>query len=334
MNSFRALRIHKGADGGVDPRLETITRDELSPGEVLIRTQWSGINYKDALAVTGAGKILRRFPLVAGIDIAGTVLESADPRFTAGMPVAVTGCGVGEAHDGGFAEVARVPAEWVCPLPPGLDTRAAMALGTAGFTAALAIQRMEQNGQLPDMGPIAVTGATGGVGSWAIALLAARGYRVTALSRKTSSDDYLRALGASDILHLNEAELGTRPLEKTIWGGAVDNVGGTTLAWLTRTVVPLGNIASIGLAQSAELHTTVIPFILRGVSLLGINSVDMSRDQRLAVWQRLAEDLQRNSRVLPMIVRREVTLDGLVAVMPDYVAGTVVGRCLVRLSAA
>jgi len=328
IESFKALRVHQ--DGGkIDSRLEILTLDDLSPGEVVIRGEWSSINYKDALATTGKGRILRRYPLVAGVDIAGTVASSTDARFRTGDVVAVHGCGLSETRDGGFSEVARVPADCVNKLPPGIDARTAMALGTAGFTAALAIHRLEQNGQAPELGPIAVTGATGGVGSVAINLLAGLGYRVTALTSKTTADDYLRGLGATEILHLKGMELGTKPLEKTLWGGAVDNLGGATLAWLTRTVAPHGNIASIGLAQGAEFNTTVMPFILRGVSLLGINSVEIPLKLRADIWRRLAGDLKPTG--LDRIVSREVPLAEVLDVVDAWVDGSIVGRCLVRL---
>jgi len=327
-DSFKALRVHQ--DGGkVVARLATLTLDDLSPGEVVIRGEWSSINYKDALATTGKGRILRRYPLVAGVDIAGTVASSADSRFCPGDVVAVHGCGLSETRDGGFSEVARVPADCVNKLPPAIDARTAMAIGTAGFTAALAIHRLEQNGQVPELGPIAVTGATGGVGSVAINLLAGLGYRVTALTSKSTSDDYLRGLGATEILHLKGLELGTKPLEKTLWGGAVDNLGGPMLAWLTRTVAPHGNIASIGLAQGAEFNTTVMPFILRGVSLLGINSVEIPLKLRADIWRRLAGDLKPTC--LAQIVSREVPLAEVLDVVDAWVDGNVVGRCLVRL---
>jgi acrylyl-CoA reductase (NADPH) len=328
MDAFKALRIHQ-ADGGVAARLERLTLDDLGPGDVVIRGEYSSINYKDALAATGKGRILRRFPLVGGVDIAGTVASSTDGRFKPGDRVAVHGCGLSETHDGGFSEYARVPGDWVNPLPPGISTREAMCLGTAGFTAGLAIQRLEQNGQVPELGPMAVTGATGGVGSTAIAMLAGLGFAVTALTSKTTADDYLRSLGARQVLHLKDQELGTKPLEKAIWGGAIDNLGGATLAWLTRTTVPLGNIASIGLAEGPELHTTVMPFILRGVSLLGINSVEVPRTLRLDTWRRLAGDLK--PACLDRIAHREVDLDDLPRAFSAWTEGSIVGRCLVRL---
>ncbi len=328
MADFKAFRVHLEGERIVS-RLERLRLSDLSPGEVVIRGAWSSINYKDALAATGKGRILRRYPLVAGVDISGIVESSADPRFAPGDPVIVTGCGLSETHDGGFAERARYPGDFVNPLPPGLDLRSAMAIGTAGFTAALALHRMEQNGQRPDLGPLAITGATGGVGSIAIDLFSTRGYAVTALTHKTGSEEYLRALGAREVQLVGALALGTRPLEKAVWGGAVDNLGGELLAWLTRSTVPLGNIASIGLAAGPELVTTVMPFILRGVSLLGINSVEVPRELRLEVWRRLGADLKPIH--LDRIVTREVALDELPASFDAYIAGKITGRTLVRL---
>jgi NADPH2:quinone reductase len=329
MADFKAFRVHLENDRIVS-RLERIGLDDLSPGEVVIRGAWSSINYKDALAATGKGKILRRYPLVAGVDISGTVESSADPRFKAGDEVVVIGGGLSETTDGGFTQRARIPADFVNLLPAGLDLRSAMAIGTAGFTAALALHRMEHNDQRPELGPIAVTGATGGVGSVSIDIFSKRGYAVTALTHKSGAEDYLRSLGARDVMVLSAAKLGARPLEKAIWGGAVDNLGGEVLAWLTRTTVPLGNIASVGLAAGQELVTTVMPFILRGVSLLGINSVEIPRSLRLAIWQRLATDLKPAH--LERIASREVALDDLPACFDAYIAGTVTGRTLVRLN--
>lgn len=328
MDSFRAFRIHEN-DGAIDARLEQITLDDLADGEVVIRTAWSGINYKDALAATGAGKILRSFPLVGGLDVAGTVVSSSDDRFSEGDAVLVTGAGLSETRDGGYAEYARLPAEAVVPLPDGLDAREAMVLGTAGFAAGLAIHRMEQNGQQPDWGPVAVTGASGGVGSIAIDMLTGLGYEVTAISRKTDAVAYFEQLGAMKIIDPGALEMGTRPLEKALWGGAIDNCGGDLLGWLTRTTRPGGNIASIGLAGGHKLDTTVMPFILRGINLLGINSVDLARPLRIEVWQRLATDLK--PRHLDRIATREVGLDDLSACFPDYIEGQVTGRTLVRL---
>ena len=291
---------------------------------------YSTINYKDALAATGAGPILRRFPLVGGIDLAGEVVSSDDARYRPGQKVLVTGCGLSETHDGGYSEYARVRGDWVIPLPAGLDERAAMQLGTAGFTAALAIHRMEQNGQAPGNGPVLVTGASGGVGSLAVNMLAGRGYEVVALTGKRDAADYLGELGAARVLPRQELEFGSRPLEKALWAGAVDNLGGETLAWLTRTVDFWGNIASIGLAAGPELRTTVMPFILRGVNLLGINSVETPRELRLGVWERIATDLK--PAALDRISGRFVDFSELPAQFSAYVAGKVTGRIVVKIS--
>ena len=328
MKPFRAFRIH--SEGGkIVARFEDLTLDDLAAGEVVIRVACSDINYQDALAATGAGRILRRYPLVGGIDLAGSVESSTDARFREGDPVLVTGCGLSETHDGGYALFARVPGDWVIPMPPGLDARTAMSLGTAGFTAALAIHRMEQNGQTPEAGPIVVTGATGGVGSVAVDMLATRGYRVVAVSGKADAAEYLRALGAAEVLPRQSLDLGSRPLEAARFAGAIDNLGGEVLTWLTRTVDFWGNIASIGLASSPELKTTVMPFILRGVTLLGIISSATRREWRLAVWQRIATDLR--PRQLARIVTRTIDFEELPQAFPDYLAGRVTGRTLVRI---
>ncbi len=328
MESFKAFRIHREGEV-VAARFETLTLADLSPGEVVIRVLYSGINYKDALAATGAGKILRKYPLVGGIDLAGVVESSEDPGFAAGDRVLVTGNALSETHDGGYAEYARVPADWVFPIPPGLDELRAMALGTAGFTAALAIHRMEQNGQVPAAGPIVVTGATGGVGSLAIDMLASRGYEVVAVTGKDNQGDYLRSLGAARILARGQIDFGQRPLEPAEFAGAIDNVGGPMLTWLTRTVGFFGNIASIGLTGGAQLHTTVMPFILRGVSLLGINSSATPREMRLAVWNRIATDLM--PRHFDRIVTRVVPFDALPGAFQAFLDGSVVGRTVVRI---
>jgi NADPH2:quinone reductase len=328
MDTFKAFRIHS-TDGKIAARFEQLKLDDLGAGEVVIRVTHSGINYKDALAATGAGKILRRYPLVGGIDLAGVVESSADVRYHRGNAVLVTGCGLSETHDGGYAQFARVPGDWVIPMPAGLDAPTAMALGTAGFTAALAIHRMEQNGQTPAGGPIAVTGASGGVGSIAVDMLAARGYQVVAVSGKAAAAAYLQELGASEVLARDSLSLGSRPLENARFAGAIDNVGGELLTWLTRSVDFWGNIASIGLTGGAELHTTVMPFILRGVALLGINSSATRREWRLAVWQRIATDLR--PKHLARIVTRTIELDELPAAFPAYLEGKVTGRTLVHI---
>jgi NADPH2:quinone reductase len=328
MTPFTAYRIHE-LDGRIVARFDQVTLDDLGPGDVVVRVEYSTINYKDALAATGAGRILRKYPLVGGIDLAGTVVGSRDPRYTSGQHVLVTGCGLSETHDGGYAEYARLDGDWVIPLPAGLSPADAMKIGTAGFTAALAIHRMEQNGQASAKGPVVVTGATGGVGSLAINMLAGRGYEVVAVSGKPEADDYLRGIGAARILRRQEINLGSKPMERAQWAGAVDNVGGELLTWLTRTVDQWGNIASIGLAGSPKLETTVMPFILRGVNLLGINSVLTPRDLRLAVWARIAGDLKPAQ--LGHICTKEVPFADLPAQFKDYIGGRVTGRTLVKI---
>jgi acrylyl-CoA reductase (NADPH) len=325
---FRAYRIHE-RDRQAEARFDDLTLDDLGKGEVLIRVEHSDINYKDALAATGAGRILRRYPLVGGIDLAGEVVASDVDALRAGDKVLVTGCGLSETHDGGYAEYARVPAEWVIPMPPGLDTFHAMAIGTAGFTAALAIHRMEHNGLAPEKGRVVVTGATGGVGSIAVDMLAARGYEVVAVTGKNDSRDYLQLLGAREIVLRQQLNLGSKPLEATQWAGAIDNVGGDLLTWLTRTMNFWGSIASVGLAGSHELHTTVMPFILRGVNLLGINSSATPRALRLAIWKRIATDLK--PRHLDRIVTRTIALEELPTAFDAYLKGGVVGRTVVRI---
>ena len=324
---FSALRIHRN-DGVVRGELEELSLDDLSQGNVLVRVEYSTINYKDALAATGSAPILRRFPLVGGIDLAGEVLESTDERCRAGDKVVVLGGGLGENRDGGYSQFARVEGDRVVSLPEGIDTRRAMAIGTAGFTAALAVHRLETNGQRPELGPMVVTGATGGVGAIAIDLLAGRGYDVTALTGKTDEATFLQDLGAAEIIDRRNVEPVTKPLGRGLWGGAVDNLGGDILGWLTRTVRPWGNIASIGLAAGAGLSTTVMPFILRSVSLIGVN-MEVDSQLRHRIWERLATDLR--PRHLQRIVTREVTLLELPSCFDGYMAGTITGRTVVRI---
>lgn len=328
MTDFRAYRIDK-QDGGVTAGFATLALDDLTDGDVVIDVHYSTINYKDALAATGKGRILRRFPLVGGIDLAGVVVSSESPEFSTGDSVLVNGCGLSETRDGGYAERARVPADAVVPIPEGMTPFEAMQIGTAGFTAALAVHRMEQNGQALTGGPIVITGATGGVGSLAIDMLASRGFEVVALTGKEDGERYLTDLGASRVLLRSEVDFGKAPLEKAQWGGAVDNLGGDVLTWLTRTVGYGGNIASIGLAASPALQTTVIPFILRAVCLLGINSVDTPRDLRLDVWKRIGSDLK--PRHLDRIARNTIAFDELPAAFQRFIDGQVTGRTVVRI---
>jgi acrylyl-CoA reductase (NADPH) len=333
VTTFRALRIHEIAtpDGPakIEARFEDLALDALTPGEVVVDVEYSGINYKDALAATGAGRILRKYPLVGGIDLAGRVRSSEDSRFRAGDAVLVTGSGLSESFDGGYAHVARVKADSVIAMPRGLDAFHAMALGTAGFTAALAIHRMERNGQTPSLGPVVVTGATGGVGSIAVDMLAGRGYEVVAVTGKAESVEWLKSLGAAKVLMRGDFDPGKRALEAARFAGAIDNVGGETLAGLTRQVDFWGNIASVGLTGGAELKTTVMPFILRGVNLLGINSSATRRAERLEVWSRIAGDCA--PRRLDRIVTRTIALADLPGVFPEYLAGKVTGRTVVKI---
>lgn len=328
MDSFKALLIEE-SDGKVLSGFTTLDESRLDAGSVTIRVAYSSVNYKDALAATGAGKIIRRFPCVGGIDLSGTVIASADPRFNIGDPVIATSFDIGVAHHGGYAEIARVPGDWVVPLPAGLSLYDAMALGTAGFTAALAIVRMEENRLTPANGPVIVTGATGGVGSLAVDILAKLGYHVVALTGKESEADYLRSLGAAEVMlrgDLNLAKI--RPLDKARWAAAVDNLGGDILAWIASTMAQGGTIASIGLAASMSLNTTVAPFILRGVSLLGVDSGYIREPYRSGVWQRLASDM-RPPHLTTM--SRKIAFDELPATFNEYIAGRAKGRVVVEI---
>jgi acrylyl-CoA reductase (NADPH) len=322
MNSFNAFRIHE-----TGARLETLSVEQLSPGEVTIRVHWSGINYKDALAGTGKGRILRRFPLVGGVDLAGVVVSSTEESFSPGESVLVTGCGLSETRDGGYAQYARVPAEAVVKLPQGISLRHAMAIGTAGFAAALAIMQLEHNGLAPGQGPVAVTGATGGVGLIAIDMLRQRGYEVTAITRKLENAPLLKQVGAREVQPLPPP--GGKPLEPEHWAGAIDNVGGGTLAQLLASTRMQGGVAAVGLAGGAELTSSLMPFLLRGVNLLGINSAATKREKRLKVWQRIAGDLAPGH--LDDIVTRTVALAELPQAFASLLAGSNAGRTLVRI---
>lgn len=330
METFRSYRIRQNEDRSISAGFEDLTLDDLTEGEVVIQTSYSTINYKDALASTGKGRILRKHPLNGGIDLAGKVSASTDSRYKEGDSVLVCGCGLSEIHDGGYSEYARVPGDCVVPMPAGLTEYEAMAFGTAGFTAAIAVIRMEDNGQIPERGPIVVTGATGGVGSFAISMFANLGYEVIALSGKKEHEGYLRALGATNMIDRHTLELGDKPLEATKWGGAVDNVGGDILGWLTRTVKPWGNIGSIGLAGGIGLKTTVMPFILRGVSLLGINSLEMPIEVRDKAWERLCSDLKPND--MDLIVKKVIDFDELPSSFDQYMEASIVGRIVVKIS--
>ncbi len=331
MAPFQAYLIEQDENRKVAGRMTTLMPEQLDAGEVTIRVHYSSINYKDALAATGAGKIIRRFPCVGGIDLAGEVVDSADARFAPGDQVIATSFDIGVAHHGGYAEYARVPAAWVVPLPAGLDLFEAMALGTAGFTAALAVVRMEDNGLAPANGPVIVTGATGGVGGLAIDMLARLGYHVVALTGKAAEADYLKMLGAAEIKLRSEIELDkVRPLEAAQWAGAVDNVGGPILHWVLATMKQAGTVASIGNAASFNLNTTVFPFILRGVSLLGVDSGYIGFPTRQRVWDRLATDLKPRHLAA---VTRTIEFDALPGAFGAFIAGQVKGRTVVRIGA-
>ena len=325
--TFNAFRIHSD-DAGYRSGIERVSIDDLSPGEIVVRVAHSSVNFKDALAGTGEGKILRRFPLVGGIDLAGHVAASSDPKFREGDAVLVTGCGLSESRDGGYSEYARIEAKWAIPLPAGLSLRESMILGTAGFTAALALLRMQENRQSPGLGPLAVTGATGGVGSLAVDIFSSAGYALHAISGKPEHADYLKAIGASEVLG-RDALATARAMESVKFGGGLDNVGGPMLASLLAQTRPYGNVASAGLAASADLPTTVMPFIIRGVSLLGVASAGTARDIRDEVWRRLASDWK--PRHLERICTREATLAELPDVFAAMLAGGSLGRTLVTL---
>ena len=327
MTTFRAFRVFS-EDDTLRGRVVDATLDELSQGDVVIKTAYSSVNYKDALAATMPGRILKRTPIVPGIDVSGVVESSSDSRVRAGDAVLVTGYELGVSHDGGYSPYVRVPAEWVVKIPSGLDQFDVMAIGTAGFTAALSIVELEHSGMTPAAGTVLVTGATGGVGSMAVQCLAALGYQVTALTGKDTAHDYLRSIGAKDVLPRSVAQPSPKPIEKAAWANAVDCVGGDTLAWALRTLNYRGAVAASGLTGGTALNTTVIPFILRGVRLLGIDSVMCPMDRRLAAWNRLATDMK------PANIRRsvhEIGLTDLPSAFDTLLKGAATGRYVVKL---
>jgi acrylyl-CoA reductase (NADPH) len=328
MEKFRAYRVF--SDGGkVAGRVVEMSVDELSAGGVVIKTAYSSVNYKDALAATGTGgKIIRNFPRIGGIDASGTVVSSTDGRYKAGDEVICTSYDFGVDHDGGYAQYCRVPADWVVPLPKGMTLHEAATFGVAGYTAGLAMELLELNGMAPGNGKVLVNGATGGVATLAIDMLAKNGYSVTAVTGKDSEQDFLKKLGAQEVLSRHKLDLGSRPLEKALWAAAFDSVGGEQLTWLTRTVQPNGLIASFGNAGGIELKTTVLPFILRGVRLIGVNSGDTPMPLRRKVWQRLAMDLK--PRHLGEIAHI-ISLDDLPAYFERMLKGQIKGRAVVKL---
>ena len=327
-NQFKCFRIDQ-EDDKIVSGLQSISMEDINPGEITLKTEYSSINYKDALAATGKGKILRSFPLIGGVDVAGEVVESDDPRFDQGDKVIAACSGLSETNDGGYSEYARINSEAAIELPKQMDTRTAMAIGTAGFAAGLAIFKMKLNKQTPEMGPIVVTGATGGVGSIAIDMLSSSGFETTAITRKKTHDEYLKAIGTTNIVCLEEMELGERPLEKAQFGGGIDNVGGDLLSWVLRSTVPEGNVASIGLAADFKLPTNVMPFILRGVNLLGVNSTTLPNAVKQEVWDDIANNM--SPQKIDQIVTKEVTLEELPDQFQAFIEGSIVGRVLVKV---
>ena len=331
MERFKAFRLTETPERKIRAEMVDTTLDDLDKHEITVRVAYSSVNYKDALAATGKGRILRRPSAIGGIDFAGTVVSSSDPRYKKGdAVVTVSGEYVGASSDGGYSAYARVKGDWITKVPAGLSLWEAMAFGTAGYTAGIAVHRMEHNGLKPSRGPVLVNGATGGVGSVAIAMFAKLGYHVVALTGKESESDWLKKLGAKEILLRQSLNLEKiKPLDKATWAGAVDNLGGPVLAWMASTMKENGVIGSVGLAQSAELHTWVMPFILRGVSLLGINSGDPSNDIRDAVWQRMASDLKP-----PLLkeMARTIPFAELPRVFDDFINAKVSRRIVVDLS--
>jgi acrylyl-CoA reductase (NADPH) len=328
MTTFKAYRTFDD-NGVVSSHFVNTSIDELDPGDVVVRTKYSTINYKDALSHNGTGKIMRKFPTIAGIDMAGTVEASGDARFKKGDKVIVHGYDMGVGHDGGYAERVRVPADWVVRRPESMTAFDAMTLGTAGYTAALAIHLMEHNGLKPDNGPVAVTGATGGVGSVAIEILSKIGYHVVAITGKGEESDYLRGIGAREVVLRQSLDLTKiRPLDRATFAGAIDNLGGDILSWLVATQKIHGMVASVGLAASHKLNTTVMPFILRGVHLLGINSSETPMPLRQTIWNKLAVEW-RPDRVHDQV--RTIDFDELPTHFDPYLKGLVRGRTVVRI---
>lgn len=327
MATFKAIRIDK-ADKGTTAQLTQFDEAELMEGDVTVRVEWSTLNYKDGLALTGKAPVVRRFPMIAGIDFAGTVEQSSHPQWKAGDKVVCTGWGMGETHLGAYAEKARVKGDWLVALPQGLSARDAMAIGTAGFTAMLSVLALEKHGVSPKSGPVVVTGAAGGVGSVATAVLSKLGYHVIASTGRASEADYLKEIGATEVIDRNELSAAAKPIARERWAGGVDSVGSTTLANLLSMTKYGGAIAACGLAAGMDLPSSVAPFILRGVCLLGIDSVMCPIEPRKAAWQRLASDLDR-------IKLAEITHEILLSDVPEWgakiLAGQVRGRTVVKI---
>ncbi|MBR0838735.1 oxidoreductase [Bradyrhizobium liaoningense] len=327
MATFKAIRIDK-ADKGTTAQLAQFDEAELMDGDVTVRVEWSTLNYKDGLALTGKAPVVRRFPMIAGIDFAGTVEASSHPQWKAGDKVVCTGWGMGETHLGAYAEKARVKGDWLVALPQGLSARDAMAIGTAGFTAMLSVLALEKHGISPKSGPVVVTGAAGGVGSVATAVLSKLGYHVIASTGRAAEADYLKHLGAAEVIDRNELSGPAKPLAKERWAGGVDSVGSTTLANLLSMTKYGGAIAACGLAAGMDLPSSVAPFILRGVCLLGIDSVMCPIEPRKAAWQRLASDLDRTKLAE---ITKEISLSEVSEWGAKILAGEVRGRVVVKI---
>lgn len=327
MATFKAIRIDK-ADKGTTAALTQFDEAELMDGDVTVRVEWSTLNYKDGLALTGKAPVVRRFPMIAGIDFAGTVEQSSHPQWKAGDKVICTGWGMGETHLGAYAEKARVKGDWLVTLPQGLSARDAMAIGTAGFTAMLSVLALEKHGVSPKSGPVVVTGAAGGVGSVATAVLSKLGYHVIASTGRVSETDYLKHLGAAEIIDRSELSAPAKPIARERWAGGVDSVGSTTLANLLSMTKYGGAIAACGLAAGMDLPSSVAPFILRGVCLLGIDSVMCPIEPRKAAWQRLASDLDRTKLAE---ITHEIALDQVLDWGAKILAGEVRGRIVVKI---
>jgi acrylyl-CoA reductase (NADPH) len=327
LGTFKAIRIDK-ADKGTAAALTQFDEAELMEGDVTVRVEWSALNYKDGLALTGKAPVVRRFPMIAGVDLAGTVEQSSHPQWKAGDKVICTGWGMGETHLGAYAEKARVKGDWLVRLPKGMSTREAMAIGTAGFTAMLSVLALEKHGLTPNHGPVVVTGAAGGVGSVATAVLSKLGFPVIASTGRLSEADYLRGLGAAEVIDRSELSGPAKPLAKERWAGGVDSVGSTTLANLLSMTKYAGAIAACGLAAGMDLPTSVAPFILRGVCLLGIDSVMCPIELRKTAWSRLASDLDRTKLT---DITHEIGLNHVIDAGAKILAGQVRGRIVVKI---
>jgi acrylyl-CoA reductase (NADPH) len=327
VGTFKAIRIDK-AEKGTTAALAQFDEAELMEGDVTVRVEWSTLNYKDGLALTGKAPVVRRFPMIAGIDFAGTVEQSSNPNWKAGDKVVCNGWGMGETHLGAYGEKARVKGDWLVALPEGMSTRDAMAIGTAGYTAMLSVLALEKHGLNPKSGPVVVTGAAGGVGSVAIAVLSRLGYHVIASTGRMSEEGYLKSLGAAEVIDRNELSGPAKPLAKERWAGGVDSVGSTTLANLLSMTKYGGAIAACGLAAGMDLPSSVAPFILRGVCLLGIDSVMCPIEQRRVAWSRLARDLDRAKLAE---ITQEIGLADVIGQGAKILAGQVRGRIVVKI---